>query len=138
MDDAEIVAEYRNLLTKTEQESQSDFDKAILTLSGGALGISVALTRDFIGTSKATAVAVLICAWAAWSLSSTAVLVSFYTSTLALRKAIKQLDAGRLGMERPGGWYDFGTTSLNLIGLVLFVAGLVLIIIFFSYNLRFK
>lgn len=138
MTEDEIVAEYRGLLTKTEQESQADLDKAILTLSGGALGFSVAFTKDFVGTAQATATWVLLAAWIAWALSSTSVLISFYTSQLALRKAIKQLDRGALGMERPGGAWDMSTAILNAIGLVLFLVGLGLMIFFLNRNMPFK
>lgn len=138
MTEEEIVAEYRGLLTKTEQESQADLDKAVLTLSGGALGFSVAFTKDFVGPAQATATGFLLWAWIAWVASSTSVLVSFYTSQLALRKAIKQLDRGVIGMERPGGAWDLSTAILNAVGVVLFLVGLGLMIFFLNRNMPFR
>lgn len=138
MDDPRVIAEYRGLLTETEQKSQADFDKAVLTLSGGALGLSFAFTRNIVGAGEFIHARYLFIAWIAWGLSSTAILFSFFVSTLALRKAIRQLDHGKLGMERPGGWWDRATASLNLLGLALFVTGLVMIIVFLSYNWNLK
>jgi hypothetical protein len=132
------TAEYRGLLTRTEQDSQAEFDKAVLALSGGALGLSFAFTKDIIGTATMVHAGYLLAAWIGWALSSTSVLVSFFTSQLALRKAIRQLDRGTIGMERPGGLWDFSTASLNLLGLVLFLFGLAMMVIFLNYNLHTK
>jgi hypothetical protein len=138
MTDAEVTAEYRGLLTQTEQKSQAEFDKGVLALSGGALGLSFAFTKNLIGTGEIAHSDYLLAAWIAWALSSTAVLISFFISTLALRKAIHQLDRGTIGMERPGGWWDRATSSLNLMGLLLFLTGLAMMIFFLRHNLNLK
>jgi hypothetical protein len=132
------VSEYRSLLVETEQASQSEFDKGVLALSGGALGLSFAFTKDILGTAHATHSIYLLLAWVAWTASSTSVLMSFFTSQRACRKAIHQLDAAGKVPPRPGGWLDYGTEVLNIAGLVLFVAGLVMMIIFLNYNLNLK
>ena len=98
-DQEAIIGEYRGLLTATEQKSQTDFDKAILTLSGGGLGISFTFLKEIVGASNAVHTTFLISAWIGWTLSATAILGSFYTSILALRRAIHQLDQGTIGME---------------------------------------
>lgn len=129
------TAEYRGLLTKTEQESQAEFDKTILALSGGALGLSFAFIKDIVGSEHVIHTSFLLMAWIAWGFSSLAVLVSFFTSQLALRKAIRQLDGGNLP-KRPGGWFDKLTGGLNLSGLILFIVGLTAMIVFLKYNLK--
>jgi len=136
------MTEYRGLLTKMEQESQADFDKTVLTLSGGALGLSFAFTKDVVGTENVIHTGFLLSAWIGWGLSSTAVLLSFFTSQLALRKAIRQLDDGKLEqtdkerMERPGGWYDWLTAKLNPAGLFLFLFGLAMMLVFLCFNVK--
>jgi hypothetical protein len=137
-DEQAIIAEYRGLLTTTEQKSQADFDKAILALSGGALGISFIFLKDIIGKSNAIHIAFLVSAWIGWTLSATCVLCSFFTSILALRQAIHQLDRGTIGMERPGKGWDCATTTLNAMGLILFVSALAMMIVFLSCNLKIK
>ncbi len=137
-DEDKVLTDYRGLLTRTEQESQAQFDKTILALSGGGLGLSFTFIKDIVGTEDIVHGGFLLAAWIGWAISSTAVLVSFFTSQLAQRKAIKQLDRGRLGMERPCGFYDLITAFLNLCGLVLFVFGLVMMICFLNFNLKIK
>jgi hypothetical protein len=66
------------------------------------------------------------------------VLMSFFTSQRACRKAIRQLDSAGKVPPRPGGWMDFGTEVLNITGLVLFVVGLVMMVIFLNHNLNLK
>jgi hypothetical protein len=135
---AEIIAEYRGLLTQTEQKSQAEFDKGVLALSGGALGLSFAFTKNIVGPGEMIHAGYLLAAWITWAASSASVLISFFVSTLALRKAIYQLDHGTIGMERPGGWWDRATSSLNLMGLLMFLFGLAMMIVFVNYNLKLK
>jgi hypothetical protein len=133
-----IIAEYRGLLTATEQKSQTDFDKAILTLSGGGLGISFTFLKDIVGAPNAVHTTFLISAWIGWTLSATAILGSFYTSILALRRAIHQLDQGTIGMERPGKGWDCATSTLNAFGLIFFVVATAMMIVFLSCNIQIK
>lgn len=137
MTDAEIIADYRGLLTQTMQKSQAEFDKAALALSGGALGLSFAFTRNIVGNGDIIHASYLFTAWVAWALSSTSVLLSFFTSTLALRRAIRQLDL-RGDMKRPGGWWDISTSTLNAISLLLFAFGLAMMIVFLWHNWNLK
>jgi hypothetical protein len=133
-----ILADYRGLLTKTAQEAQTAFDKTLLTLSGGALGLSFVFTKDVVGPQNIVHHAFLLWAWICWGLSSTAILLSFFTSQQALRRAIQQLDAGALTscekMETPGGWFDTITGALNFSGLMLFLCGLGMMITFLGFN----
>jgi hypothetical protein len=138
MTNTNAIAEYRGLLIQTEQESQADFDKGVLALSGGALGLSFAFTKDIVGTTHIIHAVYLLTAWIAWAVSSTSVLVSFLTSQLAMRKAIRQLDRGVLGGQHPGGWLDSVTAALNVAGLALFLFGLAMMVVFLKYNIPLK
>ncbi|MFZ4777221.1 MAG: hypothetical protein ACOYM3_17780 [Terrimicrobiaceae bacterium] len=130
------VAEYRRLLTSAEQQSQADFDKAILALSGGALAISFSFIKDVVGPDNMIRSGFLLWSWIVWALSSCSVLLSFFTSQLALRKTIKELDAHGKVPPRPGGWYDRLTSIFNISGLVLFLLGIFLMIFFLHFNLK--
>ncbi|MBI5962575.1 MAG: hypothetical protein HY863_03800 [Chloroflexi bacterium] len=132
MDD---LKEYRNQLVILEQKAQEDFDKTVLSLSSGALGVSFAFLKDVIGSAPVS-VWLLTIAWGSWALSSTSVLVSYYMSHKALRTAIEQVDANKIRQEKPGRWFDKITGSLNFLGLILFVAGLVFMIWFVKLNLE--
>ena len=45
--------EYRKDLIALEQRAQEAYDTTLLTLSGGALGVSFAFVKDFLGTQAA-------------------------------------------------------------------------------------
>lgn len=132
MDD---LKEYRNQLIVAEQKAQENFDKTILSLSSGALGISFAFLKDIIGVNPIN-ISLLILSWTSWALSSTSVLISYYMSHKALSHAIKQVDTNTIRKEQPGGWYDKFTGFLNVLGLILFILGLFLMIWFVKTNLE--
>lgn len=129
------MQDYRTLLETLQQKSQADYDKTVLALSGGALGISFAFVKDFIGESPIHCPWLLFYAWIVWGVSISAMLFSFFFSNLALTKAIKQIDENKIRIEHPGGFYDKATACLNIAGGVLFLAGVILSVLFVAHNL---
>ena len=135
---AEHLAEYRKWLVAAEQKSQEDFDKTVLSLSGGALGISFVFLKDVIGPQPIVLSCFLLAAWLAWAFSTFAVLTSYYLSHLALRRAISQVDDGTIYKKPPGGAYAYLTAILNATGAVLFLVGVCCITVFAGANLSTK
>ena len=133
MDDKLLA--YRDHLIKAEQKAQEDFDKTVIALSGGALGISFAFITDVVGPDGLVKLCLLYWAWVMWGTSLIAVLFSYFFSHLALRKAIKQADEKTLYDQRIGGSYDAITAGLNISGAILFVVGVILMILFVKSNL---
>lgn len=133
--DEESLATFRQWLVAAEQRSQELFDKTVLTLSGGALGVSFIFLRDVIGSEPVNSPQLLFGAWLAWALSTSAVLLSYYLSHLALRKAIDQVDRKELPKGGLGGAYAKATGFANLVGALLFLAGVCLITAFAYENL---
>ena len=131
----EVDPEYRQWLVAAEQKAQEDFDKTVLTLSGGALGISFAFVKDIIGERPIEHSWLLIGAWLLWALSTSAMLASFFVSRLALRRAIEKCDDGTIFCGSPGGIFTHLTRALNVSGAVLFFAGVCLMAAFVSANL---
>ena len=134
----ESLSEYRKQLIEASQKSQEDFDKTVLLLSTGALGISFAFVKDILGSQPITSANLLIAAWAAWALSAFAVLSSYFLSHKALRKAISQVDEKTIRAEIPGGCFAHATEVLNILGALLFLIGLCCMIVFSSDNLSTK
>lgn len=132
------LSEYRQWLVAAEQKGQGDFDKTVLMLSGGALGVSFAFVKDIVGPDAIATPMLLFFAWTSWALSCLAVLASFYVSSLALREAIKQCDDKARRCEPPGGYYTTMTKFLNASGGVLFLCGVALMASFVYYNLTNK
>lgn len=130
--------EYRNLLISTLQKSQDNYDKAVLTLSGGALGISFAFINNIIGKAYMIYPKLLYISWILWGSSVTFVLVSFYTSILSLNKSIKQVDSDKTYEEKLGGAYTYLTKFLNPLSGLMFLCGLLCFSIFVYLNMRAK
>lgn len=125
---------YREHCVSAGQKVQEDYDKAVLTLSGGALGVSFAFIKDVIGPGAITHPRLLLGAWIVWGMSVVITLASYWFSGRALRKAINQIDAGNIHGKVPGGAYAGITESLNAVGGLLFVTGVILMVFFVSAN----
>lgn len=128
-----MTEEYRELLQRLENESQQSYDKAVMTLSGGALAVSFAFVKDFVPLEGANSLLFLIAAWIAWGLSLAATLLSHFFSTYALRSMIKAEDSGE--REPSPGWLDSVTGALNFISGALFVTGVLLLAFFVYFNI---
>ena len=136
MGEDEDLKEYRKLLVTLDQKAQEDFDKAVISLSGGALGVSFAFVKDIVGNKPIIHSECLFGAWLVWGLSLVFVLASFYVSEQALRQAIRQVDADKIRDQVPGGRFSTITAGLNILGGVAFFSGVVFMVIFVSQNLR--
>lgn len=134
----DLMSDYRKWLVAAEQKSQEDFDKTVLSLSGGALGISFIFLKDVIGPQPLVLWGFLLAAWLVWAFSTFSVLSSFYLSHLALRRAIAQVDDGTIHSQQPGGRFARWTAVLNATGVLLFVVGVICITVFAGANLSSK
>jgi len=124
--------EVRTLLSTLERDSQNSYDKAILTLSGGALGVTISFVKNVIGNMPKGTV-FMFASWVCWGLSLACVLFSFYASNLALRRAVIQLDNETIEDEQPGGAFDTITAVLNAASGCFFLAGTFLFV-YFGYK----
>jgi hypothetical protein len=127
--------EYRAQLLEYAKQSQTSYDSTLITLSGGALGISFAFVNQFIGNDPIRGMPLLVAAWVCWVISLGAVLLSFYSSSRALQKVVNAMDRGEALAEMPGGRLDQLTGWLNAVSGVLLVVGVVVIIWFALLNL---
>jgi hypothetical protein len=133
--DLEQVPEYRKHLVQARQKAQEDFDKTVLSLSAGALGISFAFVKDIIGPGPVVTPFWLMTSWACWAGSSLSILISFYMSHIALDRSIQRIDKGEF-IYRPGGFAAILTSILNAVGGISFVLGIGAISLFVYSNLR--
>jgi hypothetical protein len=130
------LTDYRRWLVESEQKSQESFDKTVLSLSSGALGVSFVFIKDVVGGMQNVQwLTLLLCSWLSWGLSSVAVLVSFYASQQALRHAIIQVDNDTIREQPVGGSFAKATAWLNGVSVVLFLVGVLLVIGFVGHNL---
>ncbi len=126
------VTAYRQLLQTMEQQQQSEYDKAVMLLSGGALGISMTFLKEIVGMENLVDSGLILGAWLCWAVSSASVAFSFSTSASALRNAISQTDAKILYLNTTemGGRMEKVTRILNPCAGFLFVIGVALMMRF--------
>ena len=123
----------RERLVNTDFKVSQDYDKAILTIGAGALGVSVAFLKD-IANDPPIALSVLKVSWGCLAASILLVMVSNYSSHWALLEAIFDLDKGKGGNVQ-GGCFTWITEFLNILALLTLVAGVIGVLVFAYSNL---
>jgi len=128
------LREYRKEQVAKANAGQSDYDKLVVALSGGALGLSFTFLKDVANGQASSHTGLLLAAWGCWGLSVAFTLVSIYTGVEALRETVRQVDRGTIYKEKPGRKFDKLTSLLNPGAGLLFIFGLVFMIAFVYFN----
>jgi hypothetical protein len=69
--------DYRRHLVDARQKSQESYDKTVLSLSSGSLGVSFAFLKSVVGSGPHSTTILLFSAWTFWAISATVVLTSY-------------------------------------------------------------
>ena len=133
MDDR--LKEYREHLVSAGQKAIETYDRTLLTLSGGALALSLAFIRD-IAPAPVSRPKFLLWAWVLWVVALLITVGSFYISHLALTKAMAQVDDETIHERSQGGRWTTVVKVLNPVAGLAFMAGVVLIVCFAYANLK--
>ena len=133
---AGTLKQYREDVLATEQKSQAEYDRLVVALSGGALGVSFAFVERFIGDDPPRVLWTLMVAWVVWVCSLAFVLGSHFFSTMAMRATVVQLDDGKIYTEPVGGASGRVLVWLNFLGGATFILGAFLAGVFVWYNLE--
>jgi hypothetical protein len=126
--------EARKVLEQAYQKQSEAYDKTVLSLSGGALGLSITFIRQIVH-GPPNGIVLLALAWTGFAVSILAIFVSMLTSQWAVRKALRQIGEGT-GAQRPGGWFAAVTAWLNVVACVSLVFGIGLLVWFSLANLE--
>lgn len=121
---ADVYFAERGKLIDIEQEGYNQHDKAILTLTAGALALSIAFLR-VISASSPVAPYLLLTSWILLGFAVVSTLTSFFTSQAACRHQRTLLDQEyATGKSQPqvNKWSDV-TRWLNVISCICFVFG---------------
>jgi hypothetical protein len=120
--------EERKRLTALHEKATDSFDRAVMTLSGGALGISLAFIHDVAPHPRH--VWVLGIGWILFAVSLLLILGSFLTSERAIVRMVTAMDAGESAIAR-GRWTDY----LNWASAGAFILGVAFLVLFAWSNL---
>jgi hypothetical protein len=128
MDDS--TRNHRDWLVKAHHTASQDYDKAVMTLAAGALGLSLAFIDDIAPEPKHVwAIAI---AWTLLSVSLLLIFVSFLTSQGAILNEIEKLDyPGKAARKIYGGF----TIALNWAAGGAFIVGVEFLVGFAVANI---
>ena len=93
--------------------------------------------KDIVGASQPVLVWAVVTAWSLWAVSIASVVLSYFFSRIALRKAIEQVDRDDFS-GGVGGRATSVTHFLNWLSGLLFILGIVFLIIFAGNNIGEK
>ncbi len=132
----EDMKEYRKFIIESSQKCGESYDKTIITLSGGALGISLTFVNNFLSNNPSKCVAFLVIAWICWAASLVFTMMSLFFNQYAFEKVISQIDEGVIDeVKHPGGIWYYLVKIFTGFGAFFFVIGVVSLIIFTKSNI---
>ncbi len=149
--------EQRKVYIDLQHQVSESFDKWVLTLASGALGLSFTFIRQIVPLIKPETLNFLSASWACLVIAILAILFSLFTSQVGMIKACDELDGqyiddGSQKIYKPTlkGWLDrlgdgftgfFGwrpfTQILNIIAIMFTITGLSLLLWFGILNVPY-
>jgi len=136
----QVYIEERKLLIEQENNQSHSFDKYILTLSSGALALSV----TFLKIMKSVVISwfcLLIISWGLFVFTITIILVSFILSQKACEKQRLINENYFFGDEGnnnsiENNKYSFWVEILNYTSVITFILGVIFFLVFATHNLN--
>ena len=131
--------EERRSLVEASHSSAEQFDKYILTLSTGALALSITFLKNIAPTPLTESIIFLVLSWSCLIICTLLTLVSFLTSQKACSKQVEILEKNYLPDEELGNSKNYMsdlTTWLNRLSIFFFIIGVSLFAIFSIKNIN--
>lgn len=133
--DKETLRE-RRLLVESLKLLNHSLDKLLVTLSGGALGLSMVFLRDVISTNLIKHNWILVIAWPAFILCLAFTLANIIFGIKAHEKAIEHTDKEMPTNEKFGGSYSRLSDFFYLFAIASVFVGILCMTVFMILNLR--
>lgn len=125
---------YRDQLVAELPVLNQAYDKMIIALAGGALGLSITFFGDLLRVEGLNLSWLLIASWILFIISLASALARVLTGIKARYRAIDQVDQKTIEDENPGGlWYHL-TEWMLWSSFISLIAGFCFIAIFFAVN----
>ena len=124
--------EYLLQLNKAYLESSGQFDKQILFVASGALGVSFAFIKDLVKLSDATHKSYLIMAWVSFGIVILLSIISHYTSLKAINNKIRNLN---YEVDSSSKKFNGYTKWINVLMIVFLGIGLLWLTLFVAINI---
>lgn len=123
---------YLEQLNKAYIESSSQFDKQVLFIASGTLGISLAFIKDVVKLNVATNKVLLLLAWIFFGAVILICILSHYTSLKAINYKIENLYQKK---DKTSKRFDFWTQTFNILMMIFLATGLILLFVFIGINI---
>lgn len=128
----------RMMLIELEKEASKKFDKAILTLSAGAFGLSITFIRQIAPNPLVESLAFLKYSWYSFCFSIVFTLLSFLLYQRAIKRQREILDMdqeGKLEARAQKNVVAFIANTFSLFAAFLFIIGIFLLAKFSMLNI---
>jgi hypothetical protein len=132
----DVYLEERKLLIDEEREAARTFDKAMLTLSGGALGLSIAFIKNIAPLPRNTGL--LFTSWIGFGLALLSTAIALHISQFAFRKSRDLLDANQkkgIDISKLSNCWANLTNLLNWFTIFVFLIGVICLSCFAGINI---
>jgi VIT1/CCC1 family predicted Fe2+/Mn2+ transporter len=126
------TASERNRLIETHNAASESYDRGIMTLSGGSLGLSLAFIKDI--APHPVRVWAIQSSWGLMVASLVFVIGSHALSVEVHRRIIECIDGNRTYADEPW-WVKTGVTRMNVLSGTLFLLGAAFLVYFASANI---
>lgn len=125
----------RQASIELECKQAESFDRWILTLSGGALAITMTFVKEFAPSGGRVDVHYLLIGWASFAASMCSTLLSFLASQRGHQRLRCILDEQfkRGSIDQSNHWGRM-TAALNLLSMLLFFVGILCVAVFVLRN----
>ena len=125
---------YWKKLEELEEKVHAGYDKTVITLSGGALGLSLTFIKN-ITVEKALERYLAHYAVSFWGFSLSSLLLAYFCGILAYKRAKKMLLKNKLNEKNPGEIYAHLTNIFSALGGIAFILGVIYIVRFINKNI---
>ena len=135
MKEDDYLQKYLERVLDVENQLRTSQDKLVVTLSSGALGVSLGFVHDIVDLVDANHLYLLKLSWAVFILALGSVVMGVQFGVLAHRKTQNQIADKSIYTGDPGGVWGKLTTWLQNSGPLLLLAGFCLFALFVSLNI---
>jgi hypothetical protein len=121
----EGLLKHREAMVELRSDQLTTLDKSLLSISSGALGISI-VYMDKIGGGSAGVSNLLLASWFCFGAAISANIISYFTGGEDAQREIKKIDKCIITSavyESGGNPFRGATQALNVVALVLFILG---------------
>jgi hypothetical protein len=131
-----LVLKHFEQLSELHSRQETDRDKTLVLITGGALTVSFAFVSSLIEHTHFSGLRLLLGAWIAWAAALVVILIGYQVSLSAIKRRINRLAAEDYAGSRIVPWWAYSIEPLNVAGSVACILGFIFFTIFAYQTLK--